>query len=352
MKLPIHLNRLNRSVASGLCAWLAIAPIIGVTRAQAARPAQDTVQVNAETERVIHGGLLYLASQQAPNGSFVRDAHQAALTAYALIAFMSAGQIPGEGEFGKSVTSGLQFLLDCSRPDGYIAAPTGENNMYGHGISTIALAEMYGQTSSTAIRPKLARAVKLIVDCQNSQGGWRYPPRVGDADLSVTVLQVVALRAAKNSGIDVPQTTIDKAVAYVKSCQDGGGFDYQPGSSQPGFARTAAALYSLQVCGLYDDPLVRSGSQYLFANADSDQQWFTYGNFYAAPAQYMIGGDVWKQWYTNVHDQLMQAVQRRPDGSCYWNPVEGSRGVNEIYATSVYTMILAMPYHYIPLYQR
>ena len=104
--------------------------------------------------------------------------------------------------------------------------------MYAHGIATIALAELYGQTRSPAIRGKLDRTIKLIIASQNQQGGWRYRPVVRDADVSVTVLQVVALRAAKNSGIDVPQRTIDNAVKYVKACHHArtGGFSYQPGS--------------------------------------------------------------------------------------------------------------------------
>jgi hypothetical protein len=172
----------------------------------------------------------------------------------------------------------------------------------------------------------------------------------------VTVLQVVALRAAKNAGIDVPQAVIDRAVNYVKGCRDPdgeGGFDYQPGSAAPGFARTAAAIYSLQVCGLYNDPMVPRGSAYLHANRDNGDwaTWFTYGNFYAAPAEYMIGGDTWAQWYTGVHDVLTRNVIRRGQ-QCYWDPLDGSSGVDTIYATSVYTMILAMPYHYVPLYQR
>ena len=92
--------------------------------------------------------------------------------------------------------------------------------MYGHGIGTIALAELFGQTRDQTLRPKLEKAVKLIVSCQNPAGGWRYAPRPNDADISVTVLQVVALRAAKNSGIDVPQQTIDNAIRFVKSCSD------------------------------------------------------------------------------------------------------------------------------------
>jgi hypothetical protein len=35
----------------------------------------------------------------------------------------------------------------------------------------------------------------------------------------------------------------------------------------------------------------------------------------------------------------------------WWEPFDG-QGVGPVYATAVYTTILAMPYHYIPLYQR
>jgi hypothetical protein len=235
--------------------------------------------------------------------------------------------------------------------------------MYNHGIATIALGEVYGQTRDPSIRPKLERAVKLIIACQNPAGGWRYQPRVTpDADVSVTVLQVVALRVARNGGLDVPQATIDRAVAFVKSCNDDatGGFGYQPQSRRaPGFARTAAAIYSLQVCGLYDDPMVKRGSDYLVDQMDKFQagnkgQWFTYGNFYAGPAQYMIGGDVWAKWYASVKSILLAPgnMNQAPDGSNFWKPLGGDGPVNDVYATAVYTTILAMPYGYLPLYQR
>ncbi len=175
-----------------------------------------------------------------------------------------------------------------------------------------------------------------------------------EGDISVTVLQIVALRAAKNDGIDVPQQTIDKAVGYVKACSardGGGGFSYQPGGP-PGFARTAAAIYSLQVCGLYDDPLVAKGSKFLFDKQGREGEWFTYGNFYAAPAQYMIGGDTWKKWYASLKQTLMSRVQRQGD-MCFWGNVPNdASGNNPVYVTAVDTLILAMPYHYIPLYQR
>jgi hypothetical protein len=320
--------------------------------------------VDATTDAIIKGSLKFLAAKQSPGGAWSANGnnHMAAITGYVLIAFMATGNLPGEGEYGQTCSRAVNFLLDCVRPDGYIAAPTGESNMYNHGIATIALGEAYGQMRDPTIRPKLERAVKLIIACQNAAGGWRYQPRIADADISVTVLQVVALRVARESGLDVPEATIDRAVDFVKSCNDqtSGGFGYQPQSRRgPGFARTAAAIYSLQVCGLYDDPMVKRGSDYLIQQMNNfrdgkKMQWFTYGNFYAGPAQYMIGGDTWAAWYRNIKSILLSpgVLNPGPDGSNFWRPLDGGGGVNEVYATAVYTTILAMPYGYLPLYQR
>jgi hypothetical protein len=316
---------------------------------------QERVTVDAQSEQLIKGALKYMASKQNGNGSWAAseggDRHEVAMTGYVLMAFMSAGQVPDEGEYGRNVTQGVTFLLNCIQSDGFIKA--GNTNMYGHGIASIALAEAYGQTKDPRMKNKVEAAIKLIINCQNDQGGWRYPPRVGDADLSVTVLQVVALRAAKNSGLEVPQATIDRAVRYVQSCYDprSGGFTYQPHNQQPGFARTAAAVYSLQVCGQYDDPHVKTGMEYLFRTRE-DRQWFTYGHFYAAPAMYMIGGDNWERWYDQMKTKLIPAVKKQGD-LVWWEPTwDGGGRVGAIYSTAVYTMILAMPYHYVPLYQR
>jgi hypothetical protein len=345
-------RRIANVVAVTLIAWSGTARAADpLAIGNAPKRTATDVAITPQAESAIKGSLKWLASKQQPGGAWVTGQHSTAFTSYALMAFMAAGQLPDEGEYGKNVARGLKYITDAARPDGFIAAANDEIKMYGHGISTIALGEAYGQTRDPAIRPKLQRAIKLIVDSQNNEGGWRYQPVKADADISVTVLQVVALRVAKNSGIDVPQATIDKAVGYVRKCynKDQGGFSYQPGGGA-GFARTAAAIYSLQVCGQYDDPLVKSGSKFLFDKYAGDRDWYTYGMFYAAPAQYMIGGDSWKRWYTQVSAELLKNVKRDRDMN-YWTPI-GANGQNDVYATSVYTMILAMPYHYVPLYQR
>jgi hypothetical protein len=315
-------------------------------------------RVDSETEAVIEGAIRFLAAKQLPNGSWgmtdFERRHPVAMTGYTLMAFLAAGHLPGEGEQGKAARAGLQYLLDGAKSDGTFGDRSLGQYMYNHGIATIALAELYGQTQAGDIRPKLDRAIKLIISCQNTEGGWRYRPIAQDADVSVTVLQVVALRAAKNAGIDVPQETIERAVRYVKSCYDtaSGGFTYQPGNRAPGYARTAAAIYSLQVCGLYEDPLVTRGSEYLLKNFNQ-REWFTYGTFYAVPAQYMVGGDVWKAWYPRIKSQLLRQVVREGD-RVYWDGSidMGSNGLGPIYATAVYASVLAIPWNYVPIYQR
>ena len=316
----------------------------------------DTVSVDPDTESVIHGALAWLAQQEGIDGSWSKsgggDTEPVAMTGYALMAFIATGNLPDDGEYGRNVTSGMQYLLNQIQPDGIFRSADRGKYMYNHGIATVALSELYGETHSPILRPRLEQLVSVILSGQSSLGGWRYTPTSRDADISVTVLQVAALRAAKNAGLAVPQDTIDRAVAYIGQCYDdgSGGFTYQPRNHQPGFARTAAAIYSLQVCGKYNDPMVGKGSDYLFAHDKDTEQWWPYGCYYAAPAQYMIGGDTWKRWYGDMKTRLLSTTIREGD-TIHWNE-RRSNQLGPIYDTAVFITILAMPYHYVPLYQR
>jgi len=352
-----RLMRKSNATVVALLAWLALGLTCSLL-AQDVPPQRDPVQIDAPTEVVVKGALKWLASKQAPNGEWamasLEKEHPVAITAYSLMAFLAAGHLPGEGEYGRNVSLATQYLLDKVTGEGHIGNKNDGKYMYCHGIACIALSEIYGQTKAASMRPKLEKGIRVIIAAQNKEGGWRYMPYARDADISVTVLQVVALRSAKNGGLDVPQRTIDEAVKYVRSCYraEKGGFAYQPGQIA-GYARTAAAIYSLQVCGLYEDPMVKKGAEYLLREfREKGMEWWTYGNFYAAPALYMQGGESWQNYY----DMVKRAILKRAitqQGTSYWEGrLDGDREVGPIYNTSVNTMILAMPYHYIPLYQR
>src|SRR5471032_1621818 len=101
---------IDRVLRIGLVALSAWSLLMG----QLTAAERDTVTVDAETEGVIHGALNYLAEQQGINGAWTQapgsNAYPVAMTGYALMAYLSAGNLPDEGEYGRNVTAGMQYL--------------------------------------------------------------------------------------------------------------------------------------------------------------------------------------------------------------------------------------------------
>ena len=190
-----------------------------------------------------------------------------AVTSLAGLAFMSSGSSPGRGPYGSQIDKALAYVMQNTSPSGFIAvlATSTHGPMYSHGFGTLFLAEAYGMTHRPEIREKLQKAVRLIIDSQNIEGGWRYQPVRHDADLSVTICQINALRAARNAGLFVPKETVDACIRYVKRSQNpDGGFRYmlQAGATSE-FPRSAAGVVALQSAGEYDSKEVRDGIAYL-----------------------------------------------------------------------------------------
>ena len=89
--------------------------VLGGLLAPASAQEPDQVTVDTATERIIKRGLRYLARYQSPNGAWLgrneKERHYPiAMTSYALMAFQAAGHLPGEGEYGKVVSLGVDYL--------------------------------------------------------------------------------------------------------------------------------------------------------------------------------------------------------------------------------------------------
>jgi len=267
------------------------------------------------------------------------------------MALLASGSVPGRGPYGHEVSRTVSFILEHTLDNGYIMHPdaAGHGPMYGHGFATLFLAEVYGMSLDPLVREKLANAVKLILSAQNDEGGWRYEPKRQDADISVTVCQVMALRAARNAGIFVPNKTIDRCTEYLKRSQNAdGGFMYQltqPGDSR--FPRSAAGVVGLYSAGIYEGPEVERGLDYLLKHlpqTDAFQRdpYFLYGHYYAVQALWQAGGERWQRWYPAIQDALL--TRQKQDGS--WPDT-----VSYEYGTAMACLILQMPNNYLPIFQ-
>jgi len=268
------------------------------------------------------------------------------------LALMSGGSTPGRGPHGAHVDRCIDYILANTLQSGFVAVPNPAHHgpMYGHGFATLFLAEVYGMTPRSDVREKLSKAVNLIVSTQNHEGGWRYQPKRDEADLSVTICQVMALRAARNAGIFVPNETIDRCIDYVRQSQNAdGGFMYTLEGGPSEFARSAAGVVALYSAGVYEGDEIRAALEYLMqflprSDAPSREPYYFYGHYYAAQAMWHAGGDYWQQWYPAIRDVLV-ARQNHTDGA--WVD-----DISPVYATAMACIILQLPNNYLPIFQR
>jgi squalene cyclase len=309
---------------------------------------KDKVKMDEQTKAAVAKALKWLKDQQNADGSW-GNTTKTAMTSFALLAFMANGHVPNQGTYGPEVSKGIRYLLACSREvDGYLLGPSG-GNMYCHGMATLALTQAFGMTGDEDVKKVLKKAVELIVRSQNHEGGWRYDPSPTGADISVTIMQVMALRGAKDSGLNVPDKTISNAIEYINKCYDkrSGGYRYQPYSSGPGYARTAAGVCVLYLGGKYDKEEIKKAVEFMERVGD-DQQHYWYGHYYAAHALNQVGGDIWEQYYKRMRNTLL--ARQKSSGEWYEPRREAAYG--PVYHTSIAVLILSVPTHYLPIYQK
>ena len=316
--------------------------------------------IDKAVQSSIDRGLRYLQRTQANNGSW-RNAggygtYPAAMTGLAGMALVCSGSTPTRGKYWLEVRRSMDFLMKNSDPNtGVISVPAEEGrSMYGHGFGLLYLASVYGMEDDVERQRRLhgvlTRAVNLIKRSQSAAGGWLYTPDSGGDEGSVTVTQVQALRACRMAGIVVDKRTIDRAVNYIKKCQNpDGGICYSissRGQSRP--AISAAGVAVLYNAGFYDDqPFVDKAIKYVMKHvkptSDTTGHHY-YTQLYYAQALYQRGGKDWDDYYDKFSKWLIR--QQRKDGSWQGDSVGG------VYGTAIALTILQLPYALVPIYQR
>jgi prenyltransferase beta subunit len=282
----------------------------------------------------IERGLTFLAGHQREDGSVgVADAQNSVgVTSLAGLAWI------GSGAHAENVAGVAKFIVSRQREDGFIiaAAPRG-GSMYDHGFATLFLATHSKAGTQPALKKPLENAVALIAKCQNADGAWRYQPVPSDGDVSVTSCQLMALVAAKNAGAEVPGAAIEKAVGYLKRCQNAdGGFRYLAAEGASGFPRSAAALAASLAARELVPPAIQpdatTATAYVlgFLPDGTKQQagggFFMHGHYYAGQALRHRGGEAFARWREAASDALL--ATQKEDGA-WANQVSPEFGTSE-----------------------
>ena len=378
---------MKQSLAAGVVSVAAVLLVVLATNApwqsdragtaQAALPGPVLPDlVTLDTQAAIEKGLDYLVRTQRQDGSWTVGSYyrgySTVMTSLAGMALMANGSTPEDGPYARQVTKAMNYVLRQARAeDGLIAATGSGRSMYSHGFSMLFLAQCYGGEVNPQYEQRLhdvlTQAVQLTVNAQSDlgdsldhAGGWYYSPESNSDEGSVTVTQLQALRACRNVGIEVPRTSIDRAVRYLKHCQNGdGGICYAANSRGSSRAPiSAAALACFYAAGIYDRQAGGAGEEaqmverlwgYMTpftnignAGTDSFGHWY-YLHFYLAQAMYQRGGPEWTRYYAGM-DRTLRAAQNL-DGS--W-----TGGIGSVYRTAIACTLLQLPYGYLPIVQR
>jgi hypothetical protein len=303
----------------------------------------------------------YVLLGQASSIEEQRAQHHGHLGVSALcgMAFLAGGHLPDRGPHAEIVRRTHDYVISCGLENGFLT--DSGTRMYSHAFGTLFLAEVYGMAATERAKVALERAINLIVDCQNEYGGWRYNPFDREIDLSVTVCQVQALRAARNIGIRVPTQTIDQAIAYVQRSRVEAGrskglFYYKihgrgAYDKEREYAINAAALTALSSAGIHEDRISGPVLDFLdeeyggIADYYRTHFYFWYGNYYAAQAFYQHGGSRCRRFFARLSTDLLQSQEA--DGR--W---QNRTGPGDEFATAVACILLQMPKQYLPIFQR
>ena len=343
-------------------------------------------------DKSVERALAWLAKDQNKDGSFTTyRTGQPGVTALCLMAFMAQGEKVGEGKYGEVLQRSVDYIVAQQKSNGLITrvgtaynslarqvpARSGVTVTYNHALSSLALAEVYGQSEiaqTKEMKATIERAIAATLKMQSWQnktpveGGWRYVHRTEafQADLSVTGWQLMFLRSARGTGFDVPAEHIEQAVGYIESCfqEEHGTFTYLAGSDEH-FTRgmAGAGILALAHAGKHNSKMATRAGDWILKHGfeqynglprhhpkQNHGDRYHYGLLTCCQAMYQLGGRHWRDFYPRTVKAVLD--NQLADGS--W-PAESDLSDNKFgtrYTTALCVLSLSAPNQLLPIFQR
>ncbi|MFC1582352.1 hypothetical protein ACFL4W_02315, partial [Planctomycetota bacterium] len=283
-------------------------------------------------------------------------------TGFALLCFLGAGHTHKAGKFRQQVANGLAYMEAAQGDDGAFSS-----NNYVHAIATMSIAEAYGMTKSANLKEMAQKAVNVMLSRQNEYLGWTYGNPATRNDTSVTGWQVMALKSAKSSGLDIgngfegAKQHFEKVTPEIQGDSDPMlsdlvAYTYYTDKDEPGHRNkrlTAICLLGRVFMGQDTKGRVLRAHgnkmlEYLPGGYDSGK---FYEWYYTTLAMFQMGGEYWKKWNVALKKVLCdnQNMGGCEDGS--WDPTTDfscQRG-GRVFTTATGCLSLEVYYRYLPV---
>ena len=335
-------------------------------------------------------GLAALQQQQQPDGRFLTINYgQPAVTALAVMAYISRGHMPGQGPYGELLNEAINYVLSQQKTSGIFShmgidptrirvIPSTANGefkemtaqTYSHAICMLMLGEIYGLTAnkeSFRIRNAIENGLKFSIQLWDirphsarDDGGFRYTRSGTDGaegDVSITGWHTASLRSIRNAGFDVPQAVMDRIAAYIiRNQNQDGGFAYIANHNTT-YPMTAAGTLCLALAGKHGSTETLRAATYLshFRASDpsafgevSGRKWPYYCCYYQTQASIQLGGQLWVTCMGEVSKYLLS----KQSASGLWPPDGSDDEFGPSYSTSMAVIALTPILQILPIYQR
>lgn len=349
------------------------------------------------SEGAVIAGLIWLAKHQNPDGSWGAKAFQnqcrvtkctgpgddqfnIGLTGVSLLAFTGAGYTNSSRDtyenicFGDVVRKGSVYLTGIQLSDGTFGGVKEGKFIYNQAIATYALADLYSlikdSPSSIHFREPVEKAVKYLIDTQNPTKAWRYQPKDGQNDTSVSGWVAMALKAAEHADINVPPEVFAGIKSFYDDVTDPNygkvGYTTQGSIALMGHEdpRNTVVQPSVTAIGIMvrifidkktTDPMVKLGVSQILTSLPTwdtskpgiiDYYYWFYGSYclnqYDGPS-----GPSWNAWKDKMENVILKNQRAKADGCANgsWDPLdrwsaEGSR----VYCTAINVLTLEVYY--------
>jgi hypothetical protein len=329
-------------------------------------------------------GLEWLANHQDENGRWDADGfmkhdtegkpcdgagnpvHDVGATGLALLAFLGKGNTLRSGPHKDVVIDAVKWLRSQQGLNGLFGTNASHDFIYDHAIATYAMCEAYGLSDYKTLRKTAQGGINYLESHRNAHSCWRYQPRDGSSDSSVTFWCVFAYIAARDFKLEVNPNALKIADSYYdqlinpKTGHCGYTKRGETSSRHPGdhatrypIAKTETLTAASMMARLFlghsrQEPIMQKAADLVAKkppiwskNGDIDHLYWYCGTY----AMYQMGGDHWRDWHRALTPAVI-ATQRRDDNfNGSWDPVGvwGEDG-GRVYATAL--MVLTTEAHF------